>query len=414
MPSATHVPDDLLPASGPVSVGASLERQVAFEWYESVAIVSGICAAVGPGDTAFVPAWHDWLLTPEGAIVLRKGARSDAPVTELPRLLHALLSRSSIPAPLRLFVVHAISSNSHRSARSFGEALAYYERPNRRENLQSAYQRYLETPAERPQEPPPIVEPKPTAVDDQAARPRARSRRARIGVVAALMCATAGALVLVARFGPTGFDAPGSLAALASRAGEVARTAGGELFQLVSSETPPVEAAKPEAPRTRRTTRQSPRRPRPVVSVPPIETDLPMLRNVVAVKEQPAPVAELTAPGLALAGLTEAELTAAETPGRSPESVIYTSESVDVVAPVLIDPVRLPAAVRAANGNTGAVMEIIVTETGTVERARFLTPPERMTDVMLLSAVKTWVFRPGMKDGRPVSYRVVTDWSSLR
>src|SRR5262245_54051487 len=161
-PSATRMPDDPLPGTGPVSVGASLERHVAFEWYEGVAIVGGICSAVGADDTGFVPAWHDCLLTPEGAIVLRGGAHPGAPVTELPRLLHALLAGTSVPAPLRLFVVHAISSNSFRSARSFGEALAYYERPNRMENLQSAYQRYLETPAERPQEPPPIKEPEET------------------------------------------------------------------------------------------------------------------------------------------------------------------------------------------------------------------------------------------------------------
>ena len=96
------------------------------------------------------------------------------------------------------------------------------------------------------------------------------------------------------------------------------------------------------------------------------------------------------------------------------DAVVYTSDAPDVVPPVLLYPSRLPAAVRAADEGTAAAMELVVSETGAVESARFLTPPERMTDIMLLSAAKTWLFRPGTKDGRPVPYRVVTNWLSLR
>jgi hypothetical protein len=381
-----------------VSVGAALERQVAFEWYESVAIVGGICSAAGPGDTEFVPAWQDCLITPEGDIVLRSGAGAGAPVSELPRLLHALLGRS-IPAPLRLFVVHAISSNSCQSARSFGEALAFYERPNRTENLQSAYQRYFETPAKLPQEPPPIEEPEQPMVNKGTVRAGARARRIRMAVViAAPVCASVGWFVFAGRLGPMRFDAPRAIVTLAERAG-VATTAGGEVFPLAHTEMPPVDATGPEPPPARRTLRRSTSRPMPSLNAPPVATELPTARAAAPAVEQLAVMADLTS---------------TETPSSSMETVIYTSASAGVVAPVLLDPVRLPAAVRAADGRTGAVMELIVTEAGTVERARFLTPPERMTDLMLLSAAKAWVFRPGTKDGRPVSYRVVTDWSSLR
>jgi hypothetical protein len=86
----------------------------------------------------------------------------------------------------------------------------------------------------------------------------------------------------------------------------------------------------------------------------------------------------------------------------------------EIEPPVLIDPVRLPAAVRFAEEGSAGAMEVMVTEGGTVERVRFLAPSGRMTDMMLLSAAKTWIFLPATRDGRPVPYRVVLNWTALR
>jgi hypothetical protein len=55
-------------------------------------------------------------------------------------------------------------------------------------------------------------------------------------------------------------------------------------------------------------------------------------------------------------------------------------------------------------------MEVIVSDTGGVERVRLLTPPQRMPDVLVLSRAKVWKFTPAMKDGRPVRYRLVLTW----
>ena len=55
-------------------------------------------------------------------------------------------------------------------------------------------------------------------------------------------------------------------------------------------------------------------------------------------------------------------------------------------------------------------MEVVVSEQGTVERARFLTPPRRMPDMMMLSRAKVWEFTPALKEGRPVRYRLVLSW----
>jgi hypothetical protein len=55
-------------------------------------------------------------------------------------------------------------------------------------------------------------------------------------------------------------------------------------------------------------------------------------------------------------------------------------------------------------------MELVVSAEGAVESARFLVPPQRMTDMMLLSNAKMWTFTPALKDGRPVRSRVVFSW----
>ena len=41
---------------------------------------------------------------------------------------------------------------------------------------------------------------------------------------------------------------------------------------------------------------------------------------------------------------------------------------------------------------------------------RLVKGPSTLNDVMLLSAVKAWRFRPAQRDGHPVNYRMVLDW----
>ena len=35
----------------------------------------------------------------------------------------------------------------------------------------------------------------------------------------------------------------------------------------------------------------------------------------------------------------------------------------------------------------------------------------RMSDLMLLSAAKAWTFEPARRNGQPVNYRLVFDWT---
>ena len=55
-------------------------------------------------------------------------------------------------------------------------------------------------------------------------------------------------------------------------------------------------------------------------------------------------------------------------------------------------------------------MEVIISEVGTVERVRLVSPPKRMPDMMMLSGAKIWQFQPASKDGRAVRYRLLLSW----
>ena len=59
-----------------------------------------------------------------------------------------------------------------------------------------------------------------------------------------------------------------------------------------------------------------------------------------------------------------------------------------------------------ASDNVGLV-EVVVSETGEVERAKLISAPANVHESMLLSAIKAWHFVPAEKGGQAVRYRQV-------
>jgi hypothetical protein len=376
----------------PVTIGNMLERQVPLEWFEGVALVAGLCSALGDSDSPFIPKPDDVVVTPEGTIVVRGGAADDIAV--LARLLSALLDGASPPAPLRLFVLHAVSSNSYRTPRDFGSALAYYERPNQSELLQSAYTKFLEAPAVPPPQPVEPIEREEAAAEPMPQKaPTRHARRWIAGVAVAVACVVVIVLTMMTSR-PT-------LSALAESVG-VSDTAP-EFAGAVSSPDAPGASEPVPASGTRGRRRQpstvrseatgnKPGAPREYISWTP---------------ETPS-----TAAGAASAAPTT--LYAAVHPILAPDPAIYGAETENIEPPVLRAPERLPSSVHVVTGDAAHAIEIVVLESGAVGRVNLLTPSGKMTDMMLLSAAKTWTFEPATKDGQPVKYRLLLNWATFR
>ena len=71
-----------------------------------------------------------------------------------------------------------------------------------------------------------------------------------------------------------------------------------------------------------------------------------------------------------------------------------------------------PPLVINESSNNVNVMEIIIGSDGGVETVKLVSPPRRLTDMMLLSGAKSWKFAPASKDGMPVRYRMAFSWAT--
>jgi hypothetical protein len=91
------------------------------------------------------------------------------------------------------------------------------------------------------------------------------------------------------------------------------------------------------------------------------------------------------------------------------DSTVYSKNDEDVRPPRLLSE-QLPTPTIGGWITRTNVIEVIVSETGAVEHARFVSTPQRMPDTFILSRAKVWKFSPAMKDGRPVRYRLLLSW----
>jgi hypothetical protein len=91
------------------------------------------------------------------------------------------------------------------------------------------------------------------------------------------------------------------------------------------------------------------------------------------------------------------------------DQTIYSAQDADVQPPRILSD-TLPGPTISAWTTRINTMEVIVSDSGAVERVRLVTPPQRMPDTFELTVAKLWKFAPAMKDGRPVRYRLVLTW----
>jgi hypothetical protein len=342
-------------------------------------------------------------------------------------MLHSLFATAPTPAPLRLFVLNAISSERYQSVSAFAEALGSYEAPERHKLIQAVYDRWVATRTEAAASVslPPRTEPeqkkKPAVTANAGDRHLPRWAIATVGV-AVVLGGAAGAWVAA---GAKPLPIPSVSLSVPAAIHDA-------LSWLGASKPGDVAAVKPETRETTRArgakTRTSVARPRtsdpnldPAIAVGPTEptpatgaVDSPVTAAVPddatftmrVVDSTPASAGAAASPAIALNGETLDPLHDVATVA---DSTVYSTASPGVVPPVMTTrqiarPEALTPGVEAAS-----TIELLVDESGNVERVRLLSRPSPILAAMLLSAAKTWKFRPALNDGRAVKYRLLLD-----
>ena len=91
-----------------------------------------------------------------------------------------------------------------------------------------------------------------------------------------------------------------------------------------------------------------------------------------------------------------------EEPRRLDNSV-YSLQDQEVEPPTLAYP-QLPSTLSVADHDGSSYLELLVSESGTVDRVRLRSAHSTVHERMLVSAAKAWRFRPAVKNGQPVKY----------
>jgi hypothetical protein len=387
-------------------------------WHEVVAIVQEIVAQLAPG--AGIPDIDDMLLDDNGNLQL--GFGSDAaqdPVSALANVLKSLLDGVDAPTGLRdLANDNAKPSPALSSVAAFQRALAFYERPGRSTELRgiAARLRGFSPSAEPPEDPGVEFERLREKVAAKAeadnptepAKKTGRVSRRAIVIAAIVELAVLGAIVVYAR--PHYFTQTTGLTDRVEQ--KLADTISTGLNRMSSVEGPSKAPAGTlaEAPTTgsvepSKVTRSAPSSP-PVagsragkvaaettILLPmgqlPVSTSGPGL--IPQFTMSPAPVDMASGPRT-----TEPPLEGRGLPA-------YTAADRDVEPPKITRQ-QLPR--QPEPGDDTGYFDIVITELGDVERLQLISPMHRFQERMLMAAAKAWKFRPAMRNGQPVRYRM--------
>ena len=439
---------------------------ITLEWYEAVALVEQICRTLSSRGAApgGFPNGSSVTLTPEGDVGVVAVFRELEPATSAARMLSDLLT-GEVPVRLRLAVSQAIEAEPDAAAfTSFADTLTYFARPDGRTLLREVHRRAstasdwfaaAETAAPAPAadfvqaestsmpEPAapsagdveidglapvaavplaaPVEDPKPleTLVEkfeqtERKRRNRVRRRRAVLFAGCAAAVPVAAVILWKTVSAVASPDAPGVTAAarhVAAVATRAANTVTERVATAIGKTSKPAAdrstAAPPAVSRARRpqpargTGKGSPARDAPSgpgQAAGRLSHDAAAGVNAVPVMSGVSR-APLEMPGAAAKIPGAADLPATR------DEVIYSASTPDVRPPVGLRP-HLPAQpAEDAPAAPRSVIELVVARSGTVESVRLLSKPRTFKDVMLLTAAKSWIFRPATLNGEPVRFR---------
>jgi len=440
MPHGPHAErgtqDELAPGGEPVALAALIDRGVKLDWHEAVAVVRDVCHLLrGTDPDEPVPDLrHIWICA-NGRMAIAPGTVGDRtstehPVATLGRLLLSLVEDAGMPVQLRIVALSAASTTpAYATVDEFSNALAYFERPGGAPPVRPVYNRWYAQAAESdaptalqplPPASPPRTSPSPVPqeVVDLTAPPDALdlflpekkvvALRGRSFPVLPIAAAAAGLLVVtlilawsfsgrsgsspgpaqtaqapveetaseaIAQTSPVAKDIDLDATGASTARGSGARRSG--LASGVATRNRVGKAgAAPAIPSARPPVRSASRFAGPA----PASPASPSSRQPAADERLPVPMGE-------------------------PPNVIYSSADQDVDPPILVRP-RVSVDPPAAGERQGmTVLDLLISETGQVETVKLAAPAQDYREAMIISAIKTWKFTPGMRDGHPVRYQ---------
>ena len=398
-----------------------LNPEFARSWHEAVAIVQEIASQLAPGAT--IPEAEDLLIDDNGKLQLGFGPdEAQNPVSILATLLKSLLNGVDAPGGLRdLAAENAKSNPALSSVSAFERALAFYERPGRASELQAIAARlrgFAPAPLEPPEDPQAEfdrlrekVAAKAEADEPtQTEKPRRRFSRRTIAIAAAVELAILGAIVVYAR--PHYFNQTSDLTDRVEQ--KLADTISSGLNKMGSGDgSRQRHRGGGGGSNARRAPTEPAKASRPAPATHPVGTTLTEKAAARTPILLPTGSVPLTTGGVATGPAFTMPPASGPRPLTSGPRVdpglntgpIQTYTPADAeVDPPRITRQQLPR--QPEPGDDTGYFDVIVNETGDVERVQLVSPMRRFQERMLMAAAKAWKFRPALLDGQPVRYRM--------
>jgi hypothetical protein len=402
-----------------------LNPEFARSWHEAVAIVQEIVAQLPEGAT--VPAAEDLLIDEIGNMQL--GFGPDGPqnvVSVLASLLKSLLKGIDAPGGLRdLANDNAKATPALSSVSAFQRALAFYERPGRASELRGIAARLRDFSAATPAEPKAdpqaeferlrekVVAKAEADEPIESGKPGSRFSRRTIAIAAAVELAILGAIVVYAR--PHYFNQTSALTDRVEQ--KLADTISTGLNKMGSADgqSAPAAALPAEAPAPGA---EPPKVGKPALS--PAPAGQPVGTALVAKESARTPIllptgevplttgGEAKGPVFTIVPSAPAAKNLAPGP-RTASASDVTAFAMFTAADPDVDPPRitrqqLPR--KPDPGDDTGYFDVVINEMGDVERVQLVSPMRRFQERMLMAAAKAWKFRPALRDGQPVRYRM--------
>jgi periplasmic protein TonB len=384
-------------------------------WQEVVAIVQGICRAISdshePARGGLDP--DQVFIELDGTITL--DARPD-PAAALPQLKKLLIDM--LP-PNEFAQAKSIPDSS---LEEFSRGLEYYERPNRQEVIQSVRARWRPGQVRAVED---FVDP--ASAKSQESESESEKKDAprgrwlgRLIATAAFIAAIAGGAAMAAR-----------TTNLERKIRNYASVISSTVNQAQATEQAPPTEAKPEPAKDVRPAPVKAHTPKPAAVEPP-RADVPapapaehfaMPKGVIVsgvTRPAPAPAGQPVSPSTPIAPTVFNAPAASETqtapvrvaaadPPINPR--VFDASQSDVTPPVFVYPDSRQVYAPGSAPKDAPSIEITVNERGTIDTVKTSNAPRTIAESMQLmtdlSAAKNWRFRPAMRDGYPVRFRLL-------